>query len=105
MESPTASFGPTANPICDAGHRSTKFFGGYYWWASVTGSTDWHKSKFMNLDGEMRERAEPGQLGSIVSGITRLCGNHRNDRAQMARPQAPEMEIGKLVAFVLNRMA
>src|ERR1700738_3981725 len=55
-----------------------------------------------NLDGEMRQRFEPGKSIAIIVSLTSLAGYDRDYRPEMPRPQAPKMEIGELVTLGLN---
>jgi hypothetical protein len=52
----------------------------------------------------VRQRAEPGQLGSVVVGAVRRFRAYRNNRPQMSWPQAPEMEIANLIPIAFNRL-
>src|SRR3981189_1541668 len=61
-----------------------------------------HSRSMRNLDGEMRQRPEPGEPGTVILGSTRVAGNDRNDGPQMPRSEAPEMEIGELVTVDLD---
>src|ERR1700730_5945905 len=55
-----------------------------------------------DLDGEVRQRFEARQPPAIIVGITCLAGDDRNDRAEMPRPKAPEMQIGEHVTIGLD---
>ena len=51
----------------------------------------------------MRERPEAREHRAIV-GLAALAGrDHRHDRAQMARTEAPEMQVGDPIAAALDR--
>jgi hypothetical protein len=52
----------------------------------------------------VRQRAEPGQLGSVVVGAVRRFRAYRNNRPEMSWPQAPEMEIANLIPIAFNRL-
>src|ERR1700730_6074586 len=58
-----------------------------------------------DLDREMRQRFEPGEPGTVIVGIALFAGDDRNDRAEMSRPEPPEMEIGEFVAIGLDLLA
>jgi len=63
-------------------------------------------SRFMrNLDCQMRKRPEAGEPRAIIVRIARLCRDDRNNRPQMSRPQAPEMEIGEFVVLAFDGLA
>jgi hypothetical protein len=63
-------------------------------------------SRFMrNLDCQMRKRPEAGEPRAIIVRIARLCRDDRNNRPQMFRPQAPEMEIGEFVVLAFDGLA
>src|ERR1700687_3487969 len=55
-----------------------------------------------DLDREMRQRFETREPGAIIVRLASLAGDDRNDRPEMSRPQAPEMEIGARVAAGLD---
>jgi hypothetical protein len=62
-------------------------------------------SNAMDLDGEVRQRAEPRQLRPIVVRSTRLVRVDGHYRPEVARPQPPEMKAGDFVAVTLDRLS
>src|SRR5579871_3005828 len=59
----------------------------------------------MHLDGHVRERMERGQPLAIERRRTRHCGCDRNDGADVARPEPPQMQVAQPVAVALDRHA
>jgi hypothetical protein len=58
----------------------------------------------MDLNGEVRQRAEPRQLRPVVVRATRPACVDRYYRREVARTQPPEMKVGDFVAFPLDRL-
>src|SRR5271166_4807665 len=53
----------------------------------------------------MRQRREAGEAAPIIVRLAWFRRDDRNDRPEMAWPQAPKVEIGELVAVALNGLA
>ena len=71
-----------------------------------TGPSHTHiSSNAVDLDGEVRQRAEPRQLRPIVVRAARLARVDGHYRPEMARTQPPEMKVGDFVAVTLDRLA
>ena len=58
-----------------------------------------------HLDGQMRQRREAGETAPIIVGLPWFRRDDRDNRPEVARPQAPEVEIGELVAITLNGLS
>lgn len=61
-------------------------------------------SNATDLDGEVRQRAEPCQLRPVVVRSTSLACVDGHYRAEVARTQSPEMKVGDFVAVPLDRL-
>ena len=56
-----------------------------------------------HLDGQMRQRREARETAPSKAWPSRpFAVTTETDRPEVARPQAPEVEIGELVAITLN---
>ena len=62
-------------------------------------------SLMRHLDGQVRQRREAGETDPIIVGLPWFRRDDRNNRPEVARPQAPEVEIGELVAIALNGLS
>jgi hypothetical protein len=58
-----------------------------------------------HFDHEVGKRWETREQAAIVFRRALFRGHDRNDRAEMARPQAPEMEVGELIPVGFNGLA
>src|ERR1700722_19758221 len=58
-----------------------------------------------HLDGQMRQRREARERAPVIVGLPWFRRDDRNNRPEVARPQAPEVEIGELVAITLNGLS
>jgi hypothetical protein len=59
----------------------------------------------MDLDGEVRQRAEPRKLRPVVVRSTRLARVDGHYRPEVARSQPPEMKARDFVAITLDRLS
>jgi hypothetical protein len=56
----------------------------------------------LDLDGEVREIGKVRELLPIMQGFTGLRCRHGNNRAEMARSEPPEVQVGDLVALAFD---
>jgi hypothetical protein len=59
----------------------------------------------MDLDGEVRQRAEPRQLRPVIVRSTRLARVDGHYRPEVARTHPPKMEVSDFVAITLDRLS
>src|ERR1700730_9767695 len=53
----------------------------------------------------MRQRLKPRELGAVEAFIPSRWRDYRHDRAEMSRPQPPQMKVADLIRLALDRLA
>ena len=56
----------------------------------------------LDLDRDMREPAQPRKPSLVLCRRTGIVGDERDDRGEMAGADAPKVQIGNPVAFLLE---
>src|SRR5579872_2085789 len=61
--------------------------------------------RLLHLHGEMGQRLEPRQSRLVIIRVAALGGPDRKDRAEMARAEPPQMQVGERIALALDDLA
>ena len=64
------------------------------------------KSRFVrNFDRDVRQRSEAGESALVIIRLAGLRRDNGDNRAEVTRPQAPQVQIGELVALAFDGLA
>src|SRR5271169_4762436 len=58
-----------------------------------------------DLNSQVRQRLKPRELGAVEAFLPLCRRDHGHDRAEMSRPQPPQMKVGEFITFAFDRLA
>ena len=61
--------------------------------------------RVLDLHGDVRQVGEGGQSLPVMRRLAPPGGRDRNDGAEMAGPEPPQMQVGDLIALALDQLA